>query len=112
MFFVGATLGNDLGQILGLPLDMAAGIGLATVFGTAANAPIALSIMAVELLGASVLPHVVIVAVVAYLVSGHRGIYPAQRVASAKLAAERLGVEVPLRDWEAHEEHSRDSKSD
>jgi H+/Cl- antiporter ClcA len=88
LFFVGATLGNDLARLLQLPLGLAAGVGLATVFGTAANTPIALSIMAVELLGSGVLPHVVIVAVIAYLASGHRGIYPSQRIAHGKLGAD------------------------
>lgn len=98
LFFVGAALGNALGRLLGLPLDLAAGIGLATVFGAAANTPIALSIMAVELLGANVFPHVVIVAVVAYIASGHRSIYPSQRVGRAKLASKHHD-ELPLRDW-------------
>ena len=98
LFFVGAALGNALGRVLGLPLDLAAGIGMATVFGTAANTPIALSLMAVELLGGDVLPHVMIVAIVAYLASGHRGIYPAQRVARGKLVLQDH-AEVPLREW-------------
>lgn len=98
LFFVGATLGNALARLLGLPLDMTAGIGLAAVFGAAANTPLALSIMAVELLGGHVFPHVVIVCVVAYLFSGHRGIYPSQRIARAKLAGKEHD-EVPLRDW-------------
>jgi H+/Cl- antiporter ClcA len=98
LFFVGAALGNVLARLLGLPLDLGAGMGLAAVFGAAANTPIALSIMAVELLGSNVFPHVVIVAVVAYLASGHRGIYPAQLVGRAKLAGKRHD-EVPLRDW-------------
>jgi H+/Cl- antiporter ClcA len=105
LFFVGAALGNVLGRLLGLPLDLAAGIGMAAVFGAAANTPIALSIMAVELLGAAVFPHVVIVTVVAYLASGHRSIYPAQRVGRAKLAS-KAHDEVPLRDWKG--EHDDD----
>jgi H+/Cl- antiporter ClcA len=100
LFFVGAALGNVLGRLLGLPLDLAAGIGLASVFGAAANTPLALSIMAVELLGSGVFPHVVVVAVVAYIASGHRSIYPAQRVGRAKLASRAHG-EVPLRDWDS-----------
>ena len=71
---------------------------MATVFGAAANTPIALSLMAVELLGGNVFPHVMIVAMVAYLASGHRGIYPAQRVARGKLTLDDH-AEVPLRDW-------------
>ncbi len=109
LFFVGAALGNALGRLLALPLDLAAGVGLASVFGAAANTPIALSIMGVELLGANVFPHVVVVAVVAYIASGHRGIYPAQRVARAKLAS-RIHREVPLRDWSAaHDEEGAES---
>ncbi|MDP9035933.1 MAG: chloride channel protein [Myxococcota bacterium] len=79
LFFVGATLGSTLARLLALPLALGAGAGLAAVFGAAANTPIALSIMAVELLGASALPHVLIVCVLAYVLSGDRGIYPAQR---------------------------------
>ena len=40
--------------------------------------------MAVELLGVGILPHVVIVAVVAYVLTGHRGIYPSQRLVVLK----------------------------
>jgi H+/Cl- antiporter ClcA len=100
LFFVGAALGNVLGRLLGLPLDLAAGVGLAALFGASANTPIALSIMAVELLGASVAPHVVIVSVIAYLMSGHRGIYPAQRLGRKK-SGEHLGSPVPLRDYDS-----------
>ena len=105
LFFVGAALGNALGRGLGLPLDLAAGVGLAALFGAAANTPIALSIMAVELLGASVAPHVVVVSVIAYLLSGHRGIYPAQRLARRK-SGEAITM-IPLREY-GSEAESRD----
>lgn len=84
LFFVGATLGSVLARALGIPLELGAGVGMAAVFAAASNAPLALSVMAVELLGAAVFPHVAIVAVVAYLLTGHRGIYPAQRVGVLK----------------------------
>jgi H+/Cl- antiporter ClcA len=79
LFFVGAALGNLLARLLGIPLGLGAGVGLAAVFAAASNTPLALSIMAVELLGAQVLPHVAIVSVVAYVLSGQRSIYSAQR---------------------------------
>lgn len=85
LFFVGAALGNTLAQVLGLPLELGAAVGLAAVFAAASNTPLALSIMAVELCGASVLPHVVIVAVFAYVLVGHRSIYPAQRLIRGKV---------------------------
>ena len=62
------------------------------------STPIALSIMAVELLGASVLPHVMIVTVIAYLLAGHRGIYPAQRLFRRKHGG-LLPRLIALRDY-------------
>ena len=84
LFFVGAALGSVLARHLGLPIELGAGVGMASVFAAAANTPLALSIMAIELLGASIFPHVVIVSVVAYLLTGHRGIYPSQRILRRK----------------------------
>jgi H+/Cl- antiporter ClcA len=80
LFFVGAALGNVLARALGLPLAMGAGVGLAAVFAAAAKTPLALSVMAVELLGASLFPHAAIVCTLCYLLTGRRGIYSAQRV--------------------------------
>jgi H+/Cl- antiporter ClcA len=99
LFFVGATLGSVLARVLGLPLELGAGVGLAAVFGAAANTPLALSIMAVELLGAAIFPHVVIVSVIAYLLSGHRGIYPSQRIFRRKHGGALLGKAIALRDF-------------
>jgi H+/Cl- antiporter ClcA len=99
LFFVGAALGNVLARLLGLPLAIGAGVGLAAVFGAAANTPLALSVMAVELLGAPMFPYVVVGTVVAYLLSGHRGIYPAQRVLRRKSGGSPLSTAVPLRDF-------------
>jgi H+/Cl- antiporter ClcA len=98
LFFVGATLGSVLARVLGLPIELGAGVGVAAVFGAAANTPIALSIMAVELLGGAAFPHVVIVAGIAFILSGHRGIYPAQRLHLRKHGG-LLRRPVPLRDY-------------
>lgn len=98
LFFVGATLGSVLARLLGLPIELGAGVGIAAVFGAAANTPVALSIMAVELLGSAAFPHVMIVAVVAYILSGHRGIYPAQRLHLRKHGG-LLARPIPLRDY-------------
>jgi len=79
LFFVGAALGNVLARALGLPLAMGAGVGLAAVFAAAAKTPLALAVMAVELLGGSLFPHAAIVCTLCYLMTGRRGIYAAQR---------------------------------
>jgi H+/Cl- antiporter ClcA len=104
LFFVGATLGGLLARMTGLPLELGAGVGLAAVFGAASNAPIALTIMAVELLGANVLPHAAIVCVLAYVLTGHRSLYPSQRVARMKLGRR---LSAPVRMSELDEDRDR-----
>ena len=98
LFFVGATLGSAVAGPLGLPLDLAAGVCMAAMFAAASNTPLALSIMAVELLGANALPHVVIVCVVAYLMTGSRSIYPSQRLVREKGSATPFDTPRSLRD--------------
>jgi H+/Cl- antiporter ClcA len=100
LFFVGAALGSVLARLLGFPLALGAGVGMAAVFAASSNTPLALSIMAVELLGAPIFPHVVIVCVLAYLLAGHRSIYPAQRLVLGKDGA-RLTHPTPLRELTA-----------
>lgn len=78
LFFIGACLGNQAAQWLHLPLAMVAGVGMASVFAAAAKTPWALSVMAVELFGISVFPHVLMVAVISSALTGHRRIYTAQ----------------------------------
>ncbi len=103
LFFVGAALGNVLAGLLGLPLELGAGVGLAAVFAASSNTPLALSIMAMELLGGNVFPHVVIVCVLAYLLTGHRSIYPSQRLLHGKSGLPMAGL-VSLRDMAKAEE--------
>lgn len=107
LFFVGATLGGLLARTLDVPLALGATVGLAAVFGSAANAPLALSVMAAELVGIHALPHVLLVSALTFLLTGHRGIYSAQRVARSKFGRP-LSVPVALRDW-SQRRHSKPS---
>jgi H+/Cl- antiporter ClcA len=98
LFFVGATLGSVLARALGLPIELGAGVGLAAVFGAASNAPLSLSLMAVVLLGLNVLPHVLLVTLLAYVLSGHRGIYPSQPLHRHKHTGRAFSSPLTLRD--------------
>lgn len=84
LFFVGATLGHTLGRALGAPVDLMAGCGLVAVFAGATNTPLACTLMAIELFGASHAAYFAIACVVAYLFSGHVGIYGSQKIAAKK----------------------------
>lgn len=99
LFFIGATLGNAMARVLGMPIDLGAVVGIAAAFGSAANAPLALSLMAAELVGASALPHVLLVSLVAFAASGYNGIYGAQRFARTKPWGARVDPPKPLRDF-------------
>lgn len=99
LFFIGATLGGTLASVLGFPIDLGASVGLAAVFGAAANTPLALSVMVAELVGSASLPYALLVTAVAYVISGHRSIYPGQRIARSKVSGKRLSQTVVLRDF-------------
>ncbi|CAN5584633.1 voltage-gated chloride channel family protein [soil metagenome] len=87
LFVVGATLGASLAGLLHLPVVLVAAIGFVSVFGAAANTPLACSIMGAELFGAGVLVPVAVGCVVAYVFSSHRSIYGSQPVVTPKSAA-------------------------
>ncbi|UPG94561.1 voltage-gated chloride channel family protein [Luteibacter aegosomatissinici] len=84
LFFIGATLGSALAPLLHLPVGMIAGLGFVAVFAGAANVPLACTVMAIELFGPAIAPFAAIACVASYLLSGHAGIYHAQRLGRAK----------------------------
>ncbi|WP_299540824.1 voltage-gated chloride channel family protein [uncultured Herbaspirillum sp.] len=94
LFYIGATLGNAMAPLLHLPFSMLAGIGFVAVFAGAANTPIASTIMAIELFGPEIGPFAALACVVAYLFSGHTGIYHAQRVGQGKYLRLPEGLKI------------------
>jgi len=84
LFFIGAALGNTLSRPLGLPVDLAAGLGFVAVFAGATNTPLACTLMGIELFGAAHAVPLAAACFFAYLFSGHAGIYKSQRVGTPK----------------------------
>lgn len=104
LFVIGAMLGNTLALIFALPADFMAALGFVAVFAAAVNTPLACIVMAVELFGAEPLLGVAITTLVAYVSSGHRGIYLAQRVMHPKSDDVVLVVaDMPLDTLREHE---------
>lgn len=91
LFFIGATLGSALSMVLPLPVALLAAMGFVAVFAGAANTPLACTLMGLELFGVQGGVYLALACVVAYLFSGHRGIYSAQVIGQAKHL--RLGRE-------------------
>lgn len=84
-YFVGATMGCTLSALLGLPAPLCAGLGLVGVFCGVTNAPLASLLLSVELFGSEYLPFFGITTVVAFMLSGHSGLYQAQLFAHPKV---------------------------
>ncbi|WP_010180800.1 voltage-gated chloride channel family protein [Aquimarina agarilytica] len=84
LFFVGGALGNALVWFLPLPMDLLAAMGFVAVFAGATNTPIACTLMGIELFGMETGQYVAVACFVAYLFSGHSGIYSSQIIGSSK----------------------------
>jgi H+/Cl- antiporter ClcA len=97
LFFVGAALGNALAGPLGVPVDLLAGLGFVAVFAGATNTPLACTLMGIELFGAEYALHIAVACFLAYLFSGHSGIYLSQRIATPKAAGLGRPAEPTLR---------------
>ena len=79
LFFIGAALGHTLALVLGAPVDLFAGLGFIAVFSGATNTPLACTMMGIELFGGHYAVYFAVACFIAYLFSGHSGIYRAQR---------------------------------
>jgi len=84
LFVMGSSLGAALAGPLHLPVPVLAAVGMVAVFAGASNTPLACTLLGVELFGSGLLVPLAVGCVTAYVCSGHRGIYPAQRIAAAK----------------------------
>lgn len=98
LFFIGAALGNALAPMFGVPTGVFAAIGFVALFAGAANTPLACTFMGIELFGAAYAVPIAVACFVAYLCSGHNGIYLSQRLAVPKVPTNDLLPDATLRD--------------
>ncbi len=101
MFFIGAALGKALAPVFGVPTGVLAALGFVAVFAGAANTPLACTFMGIELFGATYAVLIAVACFVAYLCSGHSGIYLSQRIAIPKVQADGLIPDATLRNTRA-----------
>ena len=78
IFYVGATSGHFFGTLMGDNLALFAALGFTSVLAGATNSPIAAIIMAVELFGIDIAHYAAISAVITFLITGHRSVFPSQ----------------------------------
>ncbi len=108
LFFVGAALGNAMSRLLGVPPEQTglfAAAGFVAVFAGATNTPLACTIMGLELfagnqpdaMNGGLVIYLAVACFVAYLFSGHSGIYLSQRITHGKPVNDMLSTNSSLR---------------
>lgn len=96
IFFIGATFGSMWGSLIGVnPVTMAA-LGTTSVLSGAANTPIAASMLAIEMFGPQIGPYAAGCAMVSFIMTGHRSIYPSQVLSASKSDSLRSPLNRPL----------------
>jgi len=96
LFYIGATLGNTLSQLLNAPVGLFAALGFIAVFAGATNTPLACTFMGIELFGGEYALYFAIACFTAYFFSGHSGIYSSQRIAIPKIFDPYYGNETSI----------------
>ena len=84
LFYTGAVFGNLLSILMNMPVSFFAALGLIAVFSGASNAPIACFVLGIEMFGSEGAVYYFLVSIIAYIFSGHHGIYTSQMIATAK----------------------------
>jgi H+/Cl- antiporter ClcA len=105
LFFIGAALGNTMAWLLHAPVDLFAGLGFVAVFAGATNTPLACTIMGIELFASGpaglfsggFVVYLAVACFLAYLFSGHSGIYLSQRIGTPKINGMELPPDASLR---------------
>lgn len=96
-FVIGAITGNAFAHILNISPALGASAGLVAVVASASNTPIAAILMGVELFGGITgTVYVAGAAMAAYLIIGHRSVYPDQLIAYPKSSWMQGGSDLPV----------------
>lgn len=96
-FVLGAITGNAVAHLLGISPTLGAAVGLVAVVAAASNTPIAAILMGVELFGGVAgTVYVAGAAMAAYVMIGHRSVYPDQLVAYPKSTWMHGGFDLPI----------------
>ncbi len=78
IFAVGSTAGALFAEATGLSVPTFAAIGLVSMLAGTTKTPIASSIMAIEMFGASIGPYAAIACIISFIITGSKSVYPSQ----------------------------------
>jgi len=101
-FVIGALSGNLLANLLGVNPALGAAVGMVAVVAAASNTPLSAVFMGLELFGNLTGVYVVAACITAYIIIGHRSVYPDQMVAYPKSLWMRLKPGIALEKEKIH----------
>lgn len=87
-FFIGATFGCVVGNLIEIAPGFGAAVGMIAMFCGVLNCPLASIILSIELFGSEGFILFSIAAGVSYMLSGYYGLYRSQKIMYSKLKAE------------------------
>lgn len=101
-FVIGASAGNALAHLFNVDPALGAAVGMLSVVAAASNTPIAAVFMGFELFGNITSMYIVGACITAYIIIGHRSVYPDQLVAYPKSLWMRLRPGISLEQEKIH----------
>jgi len=101
IFYVGATSGNFFGWLVDGYIPLFAALGFVSVLAGTTSAPIAAMIMAVELFGMNVAHYAALSIIIAFLMTGHRSVFPSQVLSMKKSEALTVNLGEEINNTEA-----------
>lgn len=102
-FFIGATFGCLMGQLLGISPSLCAAVGMIAVFCGVTNSPITSLWIAVELFGIDAIYFILMGVAISYMLSGYYSLYHSQKILYSKYKAEYRQSKWNKTQEDAHE---------
>lgn len=93
-FFIGATFGCVFGQLVGLPPEFTASLGMIGVFCGVTNCPIASLLIGFELFGYHNPYYILVMIAVSYMLSGKYSLYHTQIITNSKVEYKSIYQEL------------------
>lgn len=93
-FFIGATLGYTIGNIIGIDPHVCASLGMVGMFCCVINSPITSLILGIEIFGSQNILTFAIVIAFCYVLSGYFSLYHAQKFVYSKTSPEFINKDA------------------
>jgi H+/Cl- antiporter ClcA len=98
ILFAGAAAGSVFGGVTGMNPGIFAAIGMVGLLSGATNAPIASSILAMEMFGTGIAPYACLAAVISFMMAGHRSVFPSQILAICKSSSIQVQTGLEMKE--------------